>query len=75
MLFASAFHINISLHAFHTQLPTLQRSGMMSDKQETSYTLVFGIASILIAFTALMIAFLQLRRMDRVRIKHIYELE
>jgi hypothetical protein len=45
---------------------------MVSDKQETSYTLVFGVAGILIAFTALLVAYMQLRRTRPVH--HIYEL-
>jgi hypothetical protein len=47
-------------------------STMVSDKQETSYTLVFGVAGILIAFTALLVAYMQLRRTRPVH--HIYEL-
>jgi hypothetical protein len=45
---------------------------MASDKQETSYTLVFGIAGIMIAFTALLVAYMQLRRTRRMH--HVYEL-
>ena len=45
---------------------------MDNGTQETSSTLIFGIASILIAFAALSIAYLQLRRMRRVH--QIYEL-
>jgi hypothetical protein len=37
-----------------------------------SYTLVFGIAGLFIAFTALLVAYLQLRRTMRVR--YVYEL-
>jgi uncharacterized integral membrane protein len=45
---------------------------MASDKQEMSFTLLFGIAGILIAFAALTVAFLQLRKTRRVH--HVYEL-
>jgi len=45
---------------------------MENDAQETRFTLIFGIAGILIAFTALAVAYLQLRRMRRVHA--IYEL-
>jgi hypothetical protein len=45
---------------------------MASDKQETRYTLVFGVVGIMIAFTALLVACMQLRR---TRLVHrIYEL-
>jgi hypothetical protein len=45
---------------------------MASDKQETSFTLLFGIAGVLIASAALVIAFLQLRKTRRVH--QVYEL-
>jgi hypothetical protein len=45
---------------------------MTCDKQETSYTLVFGVAGILIAFIALLVAYMQLRRMRQLH--HTYEL-
>jgi hypothetical protein len=45
---------------------------MAPDNQEMSYTLVFGVAGVLIAFTALLVAYMQLRRTRPVH--HIYEL-
>ena len=45
---------------------------MASDKQDTSFSLVFGIAGTLIAFTALLVAYMQLRKMRRVHV--VYEL-
>lgn len=45
---------------------------MPSANQEMSYTLVFGIAGLLVALTAVLVAFLQLRRTRRVR--YVYEL-
>jgi hypothetical protein len=45
---------------------------MSSDKQEASFTLLFGIAGVLIALAAWVVAFLQLRKTRRVQL--VYEL-
>jgi hypothetical protein len=47
---------------------------MANDKQEMSYSLVFGIAGIMIASTALLVAYLQFRKSRRVHHVHVYEL-
>jgi protein-S-isoprenylcysteine O-methyltransferase Ste14 len=47
---------------------------MSNDAEETGLSLIFGIVGILIAFTALLIAYLQLRRMRTERIQVVYEL-
>jgi hypothetical protein len=45
---------------------------MAAGMQEMSYTLVFGIAGIMVAFAALLVAYLQLRKSRRVH--YVYEL-
>jgi hypothetical protein len=45
---------------------------MAGDKQEMSSTLVFGISGTTIALVALLVAFMQLRKMRRMH--HVYEL-
>jgi hypothetical protein len=66
--------INSRIDRFTKPLLYLQNDPMSNDAEETGLSLIFGIVGILIAFTALLIAYLQLRRMRTERIQVVYEL-